>query len=311
MRRIATGIALLSLLLTACSPGRLPAASGGGLEVVATFSVLGDLVRVVGGEHIELTTLVEAGQDTHTYQPIPAEGAALAEAALVFENGLGFEPWQDDLYESSGSSARRVVVTALIEPISLAGELAGEGAQAVEHGEFDPHVWHNAANAVLMVRQIADALATADPANAEAYRANAAGYTAELQELDAWIFDQVKRVPESHRKLVTTHDTFGYFAEHYGFQVVGTVLPASTEGASPSAQQLAALVEQVKAQGAPAVFAENVSSNTLINQVAAEAGVAVIASLYTDALGPPSSDGDTYLKMMRYNVTTITSALSQ
>jgi ABC-type Zn uptake system ZnuABC Zn-binding protein ZnuA len=160
-----------------------------------------------------------------------------------------------------------------------------------------------------MVKNIRDALAKADPANAATYQANADAYLTQLQELDAWVFAQVKAVPEARRKLVTTHDTFGYFAARYGFEVVGTILPTSTEGASPSAKELAALIEAVKAQGVPAVFAENVSSNALLNQVAAEAGVKVVASLYTDALGPSGSEGETYEKMVRYNVTTIVNAL--
>jgi ABC-type Zn uptake system ZnuABC Zn-binding protein ZnuA len=162
-----------------------------------------------------------------------------------------------------------------------------------------------------MTQVIAEALIEADPANAADYRANAAAYTTQLQELDAWIVEQVRRVPQDRRKLVTTHDTFGYFAARYGFEVLGSVLPVTTEGASPSAQELAELVQAVQAAGVPAVFAENVSSNALLNQVAAEAGVTVVGSLYTDALGPPGSDGDTYLRLMRYNVTQIATALSR
>ena len=161
-----------------------------------------------------------------------------------------------------------------------------------------------------MVEAIRDALAKADAPNAAYYQANAEAYTAQLQELDNWVFTQVKTLPESRRKLVTTHDTFAYFADRYGFEIIGTVLPVSTEGASPSAQEVASLVESVKAAGVPAVFAENVSSNTLLRQVADEAGVSVVASLYTDALGLLGSDGDTYLKMMRYNVTTIVVSLA-
>jgi len=292
---------LVATLLAACSSALLPAASNGKLKVVATFSVIGDLAQNVGGEDIELTTLVRPGQDTHTYEPNPDNAKALAEAKVVLENGLGFETWLDNLYTASGSAARRVVVTTGITP-----RTATEGD---ETGQTDPHVWHSVANASVMTRNIRDALMQADPANADKYQANADQYLAELQSLDAWVFEEVQAVPEARRKLVTTHDTFGYFAERYGFQVLGSVLPTSTEGASPSAQQLAALVEAVKATGVPAVFAENVSSNVLLNQVAAEAGVKVIATLYTDALGPAGSDGDTYLKMMRANVSAIVTAL--
>lgn len=291
----------LSLLSAACSVAPLPTAPGRRLKVVATFSVIGDLARNVGGDDMDIATLVGPGQDTHTFEPSPADGRALAEADLVLENGLGFETWLDDLFTSAGSEAARVAVTEGITP-----RIASEGE---EEGQPDPHVWHSVASAIQMVKNIRDALAQVDPANAAAYQANADQTLTALQTLDTWVFAQVKAVPEDRRKLVTTHDTFGYFAERYGFEVVGTILPTTTEGASPSAQALAALVEAVRAQGVPALFAENVSSNALLNQVAAEAGVKVIASLYTDALGPPGSDGDTYVKMMRHNVTTIVAAL--
>ncbi|MEK6574713.1 MAG: metal ABC transporter substrate-binding protein, partial [Chloroflexota bacterium] len=292
---------IISLVAAACvaPPTLVPT---GKLKVVATFSVLGDLVQNVGGDKIELHTLVAPGVDTHTFEPSPADNRTLAEASLVFENGLGFETWLDDLYTSSGSKAERVAVSDGIEPLKVEGN---------DRGEFDPHVWHSAAHAIQMTRNIRDALAKADPANASAYQANAETYIAQLQELDSWILNEVKSLPEARRKLVTTHDTFGYFADRYGFEIIGTVLPSSTEGASPSAQEVAALVETVKAAGAPVVFAENVSSNTLLRQIADEAGITVVASLYTDALGPTGSDGDTYLKMMRYNVTTIVSELNK
>jgi ABC-type Zn uptake system ZnuABC Zn-binding protein ZnuA len=295
-------LAVLSAWLAACQPAPAPTADvGGKLKVVAMFSVIGELVQNVGGDKVTLTTLVGPGQDTHTFEPSPADAKALAEAALVLENGLGFETWLDDLYTASGSRATRIVVTDGVET-----RTATEGEEA---GETDPHVWHSVANVIEMVRNIRDALAKADSVNATTYQANADQYIAELEALDAWVFEQVKTLPAERRKLVTTHDTFGYFADRYGFEVVGTVLPSTTEGASPSAQELAALVEAVKAEAVPAVFAENVSSNALLNQVAAEAGVEVVASLYTDALGPPGSEGDTYLKMVRYNVTTIVAAL--
>jgi ABC-type Zn uptake system ZnuABC Zn-binding protein ZnuA len=274
----------------------------GKLKVVATFSVLGDLVQNVGGDKIELHTLVAPGVDTHTFEPSPADNRTLAEASLVFENGLGFETWLDHLYTSSGSKAERVAVSDGIEPLKVEGN---------DRSEFDPHVWHSAANAIQMTRNIRDALVKADPANASSYQATAEAYLAQLQELDSWIFNEVKSLPEARRKLVTTHDTFGYFADRYGFEIIGTVLPTSTEGASPSAQEVAAMVETVRAAGVPAVFAENVSSNTLLRQIADEAGITVVASLYTDALGPTGSDGDTYLKMMRYNVTAIVSELDK
>ena len=296
-QQLLTTLFVISLLASAC--GSLPRdpAPGAGLPVVATFSVVADLVRRVGGEHVRVTSLVGPGVDAHTFNPTPADGAVLAEARLVFENGAGFEGWLDDLYASADSRAARIELATGVE-------LLEAGA-----GERDPHIWHDVANAITMVGSVRDALITADPAHRAAYEANAEAYTAELQALDAWIVEQVQTLPAERRKLVTTHDTFAYFAARYGFQVLGTVLPTTTEGASPSAQELAALVEDVRAAGVPAVFAENVSSNSLINQVADEAGVEVVASLYTDALGPAGSDAETYVDMMRQNVTTIVSSL--
>jgi ABC-type Zn uptake system ZnuABC Zn-binding protein ZnuA len=275
---------------------------------VATFSVLGDLVRSIGGEHVSVRVLAGPGVDTHTFAPAPADGVALVHARLVFENGLDFEPWLDDLYQASGSQATRVVLSAGITVIE-GGHTAGEaGADHEGDDQRDPHVWHSAANAIVMARNINAALAAADPANAASYQARADEYVGELEALDGWIMAQVHTLPPERRKLVTTHDTFAYFAERYGFDVIGTVLPTSTEGASPSAQELAALVEAVRAEGVPAVFAETVSNNSLLDQVSREAGVEVV-TLYTDALGPEGSAGGTYLDMMRSNVNAIVTAL--
>jgi ABC-type Zn uptake system ZnuABC Zn-binding protein ZnuA len=285
----------LAVLLAGCgSLGANPA--NGRLPVVATFSVVADLVRQVGGDHVALNTLVGPGIDTHTFNPTPADAAALADAQLIIENGAGFESWLDELYVSTGSHATRV---ALAEGVSL----------LETGGQPDPHIWLNVANAVIMVGNVRAALVAADPAHRSDYEANAADYTARLQALDAWVSQATQALPADRRKLVTTHDTLAYFAERYDFQVLGSVLPATTEGASPSAQALAGLVEAVRAAGVPAVFAENVSSNSLVNQVAAEAGVQVVASLYTDALGPEGSGAETYMDMMRQNVNTIVSAL--
>lgn len=274
------------------------------LKVVASFSILGDLVRQVGGERVDLRVLVGPESDAHTFDPSPADTAAVAEAALVFENGLGFEPWFDRLYAASRSSAKRVVVTA-----GLAGLIRTDKDA---RGEVDPHVWHDVQHAMHMVRVIRDALVQADPANAAAYSANAERYLAELQELDAWIVARVATLPPERRKLVTTHDTFAYFARRYGFVIVGTALGSvSTEAADPSAAQVAALVQEIKAAGVPAIFAENVSNPRLMERIASVAGVQLAPGLYTDALGRPGSPGDSYVKMIRSNVERIVVALSR
>ena len=300
----------------AAGPSPAPPAAAEKLSVVATFSILGDLVQNVGGDRIAVHTLVGPGGDAHTFEPSPADGVALAEAKLVFENGLEFEPWFGELYASSSSKATRVVVTEQIEPFKApqASEQAARGAPAAGeqpgHGEFDPHVWSDAGNAIRMVETIRDALIKADSGNADAYKANADQYLAQLKALDDFIVAETNKLPPERRKLVTAHDTFGYFARRYGYTIAGTALGSiSTETADPSAGALAALIEQIKAAGVPAIFAENVQNSDLMGRIASEAGVTLGPTLYTDALGEPGSAGETYLKMMRYNVTTIVTAL--
>lgn len=298
-------LALLSLLFNSVQAQPL--------EVVATYSILGDFVDAVGGELIDLHVLIGPDGDSHEYEPVPGDGVALAEAAIVFENGLEFEPWLDSLFEASGSRAVRVVVTDGVEPLPAREHEEGEHEEkgGEEHGEFDPHVWHSVPNAVAMVENVRAGLAAADPANAEAYTANAAAYTSELQALDAYIRERVATLPEARRKLVTSHDTFGYFAQAYGFEIVGAVLPVSTENADPGAGEIAALIEQVRASGVPAIFAENVTNPGLLEQVAGSAGVNVAPPLYTDALGAAGTRGETYLSLERYNVDTIVAALGE
>ncbi len=296
------------------------------LRVVATFSVLGDLVDRVGGDAIDLRTIVAAGADAHTFEPAPDDAIALGEADLVFANGIGFEPWLDELAEGADEPLPIVVVTDGIElreagdaPHPDEGDVGppAEGethadAAASDHdrGAFDPHVWHDVRNAMAMTEAIRDALIAADPANADLYQANAATLLAELETLDAWVVEQVATLPEDRRKLVTSHDTFGYFADRYGFEVVGTALDsASTEGGGPSAREIAELVERIEAAGVPAIFAENVQNPEVMEAVAEEAGVSLAPPLSTDALGAPGSGADSYEGMVRSNVETIVAAL--
>ena len=298
------------------SANSVQATTGGASEklpVVATYSILGDMVAQVGGNHIQLTTLVGPGGDAHTFEPSPEDGRALARAKLVFENGLEFEPWLDDLFTASGSGAVRVVVSQGIEALPAPEEHHGDEGHAEgenhREGEFDPHIWHDVNNVISMVETMRAGLAAADPANAANYQANATTYIAALKELDSFVQEQVETLPAARRKLVTSHDTFGYFAKRYGFEIVGTALGVSTEAADPSAAEIATLVSEIKAAGVPAIFAENVSNPQLIETIADEAGVKLGPPLYTDALGESGTPGATYIEMMRYNVTTIVTAL--
>ncbi|MBA2247733.1 MAG: zinc ABC transporter substrate-binding protein [Chloroflexia bacterium] len=329
-------------LILAGLPGAAPASAqeSDPLRVVATFSILGDWVANVGGDRVEVVTIVPAGGDAHTFDPNPEQVASVADADLIVEIGAGFEPWLDDMVAASGSGATRVVVSDGLDLIGGADEHEEEASpdaahehadkaspeaahtdhsdeaeddQGHEHepGEVDPHIWHDVTNAIASVETIRTALESADAANAATYDANASAYTAELSELDAFIRNETTQLPEDRRKLVTTHDTFGYFARAYGFEIVGTALNSLTTGSDdPPAQQIAALVGEIEASGVPAIFAENVSNTDLMESIADEAGVTLAPSLYTDALGEPGSDGETYVSMMRFNVTTIVTALA-
>jgi zinc/manganese transport system substrate-binding protein len=313
-----TFVAFLAPILAGCGGGDRGADSGDGpVEVVATYSILGDLVENVGGQNVGLTTLVGPNGDAHTFEPAPSDNVELAEADVIFENGLGFEPWLDDLYGSSGSDARRVVVTREVgtrpvaEEAHADGHADGHADEEQETSELDPHVWHDVNNAVVMVKSIRDALSEADPENAATYEKNAGRYISELEALDADVRRQVGSIPGKNRILFTSHDTFGYFAGRYGFEVDTALASASTETGDPSAGGTAELVEEVEASGVPAIFGENVSDPEVMEAIAAEAGVELAPPLYTDALGGPGNEGGTYVQMVRYNVSTMSEALRQ
>ncbi|MFO0902311.1 MAG: metal ABC transporter substrate-binding protein [Pirellulales bacterium] len=272
------------------------------LAVVATYSILGDWVARIGGAHVQVAVLVGPGGDAHTYEPTPSDGVALEQARVVFENGLGFEPWLDELHHASRSTALRCVVTQGVPTRSLSDARASRV-------ELDPHVWQSPQRARLVVRNVADQLIAVDPQHASYYRTRLDDYLAELNRLDAEIRSQLEGLPADRRVLVTTHDTFGYFAEDYGFRVSSILGSTSSETSDPSAKDVAAVIRLIREAGVRAVFTENILNPRLTEQVAREAGVAVVPSLYTDALGPAGSSGADYLAMMRSNVRTIVESL--
>jgi ABC-type Zn uptake system ZnuABC Zn-binding protein ZnuA len=275
------------------------------LRVVATNSILADLVKNVGGTSIQPAVLVGANGDPHTFEPTPKDNVLLRNADVIFENGLHLEPWLDKLYASSGSKAVRYRATEGLKLIQNKGYHEDD-----EGSEVDPHVWHDVGNAISMVEIIRDALVKTDPIHADDYQRNASIYLTKLSALDAWIIQEALSIPKERRKLVTSHDTFGYFALRYGFQIVGAVIDsATTETADPSALKVADLVGRIKASGVPAVFVENVANPKMLQAVAREAHVKVSPQLYSDALGNSGTSGEDYIKMMEYNVRTIVEAL--
>ncbi len=274
------------------------------LPVVASFSILGDLVRVVGGDRVAVTTLVGPDEDAHVFAPKPADAKALLAAKLVVTNGLGFEPWAGKLLKSAGYKGKTVVATQGVTARHMAEE---KGHAGHAHEELDPHAWQNPNNVVFYVRNIAAALSQLDAAGASSYQANAEAYVKELQALDAWAQAQITSIPQAKRKVITSHDAFGYFAAQYGVKFLAPQ-GVNTE-TEPSAKQVARLIQQIQRQKIRAVFVENMANPKLIAQLSKDAGVTLGASLYADALSPAGQPGVTYLQMLRHNVTQLVAGM--
>jgi len=265
------------------------------VNVVTSFSILGDFVKNVGGARVSVTTLVGPDGDVHVYTPAPADAKKIADAKLLVINGLGLEGWLPRLVQSSGSKAPIIIATKNIAPLKL-------GSDA------DPHAWQSVANAKKYVTNIRDALGAADPADAETFRANTQAYLAELDALDREVREAIGKIPESHRKVISTHDAFGYFASAYGIKFIAP-LGVSTESEA-SARDIAGIITQIKTAKIPAVFLENISDPRLIRQIATETGARIGGTLYSDSLTGEKGDAPTYIDMVRHNIRALTSALA-
>jgi zinc/manganese transport system substrate-binding protein len=276
------------------------------LNVVATFSILGDLAKNVGGDRVEVTTLVGPNGDVHVYEPTPADARAVGGADVVVVNGLGLEGWIDRLIKTSGYQGPVVVASQGVKPRQMAAEELEQGAK---HGPLmlDPHAWQDVDNALLYVQNIAKGLEKVDPASASVYRANAEAYTAKLGELDRWVRKEFSGIPRQKRRMITTHDAFGYFGAAYGITIISPV-GFSTENEA-SAGDIANLIKQIRREKVTAIFMENVSDPRLMEQVAKESGVTLGGTLYSDALSKPDGPASTYLEMFKNNVTLIAGAM--
>ncbi|MCI0521277.1 MAG: metal ABC transporter substrate-binding protein [Chloroflexi bacterium] len=311
MKRLIT-ITLASWLLlsTACQPVQQQAESGG-LQILAAETFLAEIAQDVAGERATVQALIPAGVDPHGFEPTPRDAARLAEAQVVIINGGGLETWLQRLLENAAGEHVLIEASAGLAPreahveASLPEACQAGAAHDDEH-ESDPHFWLAPNLVIRYVENIRDGLIQADPAGEEAYRSNAAAFTRQLEELDAWIMQQTAQIPAERRLLVTSHESFGYFADRYGFVVAGTILPSVSSVAAPSAQDLARLTECVRASGAPAVFLETGGSQSLALQLSDETGVKVVTDLHTHSL--PEGNGG-YIEMMRHNAEVIVAAL--
>ena len=292
---------ILSPVFAAC----LIAISGPGtarsevpFDVVASFSILGDMVRQVGGDRIRVTTLVGPDGDAHVYQPTPADARAVAGARLLVVNGLGFEGWIDRLTEASGYKGRVVTATAGVKPLRL-----GESDRL----DIDPHAWQSLANTRIYVRNIADGLAAVDPGGAEIYSSNASRYMEEIEAIEAQVRETIDSLPVERRKVVTSHDAFGYLSAAYGIEFHAPV--GFSTDAEPSAGDVARLIRQINREKIPAVFIDNISDRRLLDQIVRETGARIGGTLYSDALSKAGGPAGTHLGMMLHNIRTLVAAL--
>ena len=308
LRKIGFASALSVITLTS-----VWSASAEPLKVVASFSIIGDFAQNVGGDRIELTTLVGPDGDAHVYEPSPADAVTMSKANVVLVNGLNFEGFLKRLVEASATKASVVELTKGIEPLKMREDEHGHGeAEAAgahhDHGEFDPHAFQSIANAKVYVKNIAEAFCTADTAGCDTYKANAEAYTAKLDAADAEVKAAVAAIPEDKRTIITSHDAFGYFEHAYGLTFLAPE-GISTE-AEASAADVAALIKQVREDKASAIFVENITNPRLVEQIAGETGIKIGGTLYSDALSKADGPASTYIDMMKNNIGTIKAAIS-
>jgi zinc/manganese transport system substrate-binding protein len=265
------------------------------VRLVASFSILGDLAKNVGGDRVSVTSLVGPNGDVHVYTPSPADAKKISDARLVIINGLGLEGWMPRLVQSSGGKATVVTATSGITPRDL-------------DGHADPHAWQAVPNVKTYVSNIRDALVAVDPAGADAYRSNARAYLAKLDALDSEVRAATAAIPANHRKVISTHNAFGYFAAAYGIEFIAPQ-GVSTDS-EPSARDIAVIVTQLKFSKIPAVFLENISDPRLMRRIAAETGAKIGGTLYSDSLTDENGEAPTYIDMVRHNIKALTSALA-
>lgn len=285
------------LAATASALWGRPSLAGETVAVTASFSILADLVRVVGADRVKVRTLVGPNEDAHVFEPRPAHAKTLLSSRLVVTNGLGFEPWAAKLIQAAGYQGAVVVASTGVKARNMAHSPDHSGH--AQH-EVDPHAWQNPLNVVIYVRNIAQALTKVDPAGAAQYQASAQAYAKELVALDQWTRAQISAIPQDKRKVITSHDAFGYFAAQYGVKFLAP--QGMNTDAEPSAQQVARLVRQMRREKIRAVFVENMSTPRLIAQLGQDAAATVGPSLYSDALSAQDQPGATYVEMMQHNV---------
>jgi ABC-type Zn uptake system ZnuABC Zn-binding protein ZnuA len=296
-------ILIILTLLTAC---RATTSTGQPLRALAVETFMADIAQNVAGDRLKVESLMPLGADPHSFEPTPRDVARVADSPILIVNGAGYEAFLDRLLQNAGGQR-----TLIVASTGLAQRNPSNGNTDASHTapEEDPHFWLNPINVIQYVENIRDGLIQADPAGKDLYMRNAQTYVAQLNDLDTWMAAQVANIPVDRRLLVTNHESLGYFADRYGFIVIGAIVPNVSSMASPSAQQLAALIDQIKVTGAPAIFLETGTNTQMAQQIAKETGIQVVNDLYTESLSATDGPAPTYLELMRYDMRRIVTAL--
>jgi len=271
-----------------------------GVKVLATESFLGDIAQNVAGTRLRVETLIPAGADPHEFEPAPADVVAITKSQVLIANGLGYEAWLSKTLENMDSQQLVIIASEGLTPST---DISGENPDG------DPHMWMNPLNVIRYVENIRDGLTEADPEGTKVYAQNAQDYITKLKDLDQWVKNEVSQIPQEKRLLVTNHDALGYFANTYGFKIVGAVIPSVTDQASPSAQEMAALIDTIKSSGAPAIFMDIKENSIVAEQIAAETGVRLINDIYVEGISGPDGPAPTYIDMIKHDVLQIVSVL--
>lgn len=307
-----TVLAIAAIYSAACGPA--PSKNDGALSVLASTTFLADIAQNVAGDRAQVESLLPIGADPHSYQAAPSDAAKISESNVLILNGVEYEHFIETLLENAGGERVIVEATAGLTPHQMEkhesheGEVHTEGEEGHNHEAGDPHMWLDPNLVITYVENIRDGLSQADPKGAETYKANADVYIAKLKDLDKWIVEQVNAVPAERRLLVTNHEAMGYFAERYGFEVAGSIIPSFSSNAAPSAQEMAGLVDKIRKLNIPAIFLDTADNDILAKQIADETGVMIVSDLHLESLtdGAPAP---TYIEMMKDNVSKIVEAL--
>ncbi len=311
---IIIGLLSIILLATACQPtSRVKVEGSTNLQVIAVESFLADIVQNVAGDRVQVETLIPKGLDPHSFEPTPRDIAKIIDSDILFINGAGLEDWIQNVLGDLPSDQVIVEASAGLEsrPVSNSDHSSTENTTTNQNSDKNPHFWLDPNLVITYVKNIQEGLISIDSEGKDTYSANAEAYTQQLIELDTYIKEKVATIPLGKRLIVTDHESFGYFADRYGFTVVGTIIPSVSTGSSPSAQQLAELVDQMKAAGATAIFLETGSNPELADQLSSETGIKVVYDLYTHSTSAADGPAPTYIDLMKYNVDQMVNALGE